>query len=58
MPTNKELDLATLNQGKPYIRSILAVVFKLRFGGMWGVEECYTQADIFIKQLDRDIKES
>lgn len=57
MPTNKEVDLETLKQGRPYIRSILAVVFKIRFS-TWDTTQCYTQADVFIKQLERDVKES
>lgn len=57
MPTNKEVDLATLKQGKPYIRSVLAFILRLRFGN-WDVSNCYTTADVFITQLERDIKES
>ena len=54
-PNNNKADLETLKQGKPYIRSILAVVFKLRFG-LWDVTQCYTQADVFIKKLEEDVK--
>jgi len=57
VPTNKEVDLATLKQGKPYIRSVLAFILRLRFGN-WDVSNCYTTADVFITQLERDIKES
>jgi hypothetical protein len=53
-----QADLETPKQGKPYIRSILAVLFKLRFGSMWDKDDCYKQADLFVKQLEDDVRYS
>lgn len=54
--SNIEKDLETLEQAKPYIRSILAFILKLRMGSTWGEDTCYKTADSFIRQLEYDVK--
>lgn len=53
-----ESDLETLQKGKPYLRSIVALVLHLRFGSMLTVQDAYVKADMFLKQLERDVKEN
>ncbi len=56
MTNNKQDDLAVFQQGKPYVRSILAFVFKL-CRPINSVDQCYTVADDFIGRLERDIRD-
>lgn len=53
----KEMDLETLKQAKPYIRSILAFLLKLRVPTN-PATSCYCDADDFISQLERDVKDA
>lgn len=49
-------DIETLQAGKPVIRGILAFLLHLRFAPMQEIKESYRQADIFIKELEEDMK--
>ena len=57
-----EEDLAIWEQGKPYVRSILAFVLLVRFGGIrgttadQGIQFAYNVADLFLAQLEKDLK--
>lgn len=56
MPATKE-DIEVLNQGLPYIRSILAFAIYLRYGAASAdtIQRCYIHADVFIDQLKKDV---
>lgn len=56
---NIQEDLDTLKKGTPYIRSILAFLLHLRFGGSTeNISTNYRTADFYIKQLTKDVKNS
>jgi len=44
-----------VKQASPYIRSILAFLFRMRYT-MWDHTHCYKEADKFIAQLKEDIE--
>ena len=49
-------DLETLKKARPYLRTILAILFKLnRIKN--SVEEDYKLADVYLRQLEKDIKD-
>ena len=52
---NNKADLETLKRGKPYIRSALAFILRLRFP-TYTFEQCYSEADKFSKKLEEDVK--
>lgn len=56
----KTSDLETLAQAKPYIRVILAFISHIRYGyqhsGATVADYHFTNADIFIQQLEDDLK--
>jgi hypothetical protein len=52
MPASKD-DLETVEKALPYIRSILAFIYQIRFAR--GVPDSYVAADEFINQLKRDL---
>ena len=57
-------DLETLAAGKPFIRSILAFLLYLRFGGPttsakpcnYNIGEAYCEADHFLDNLEKDVQ--
>lgn len=57
MTRKQENDLDTIEQGKPYIRSIVALLIYLA-GRKGTVGESYKTADIFIDQMDKDVDKS
>lgn len=54
---NRPEDLKTLEEGKPFIRSVVAFILYLRFGSTWPIDSCYRKADEFIGALKNDLKE-
>lgn len=53
-------DLEVLRKGKPYLRSIVALLVWLRLGedGKENVKRSYVYADTFLAQLEQDVRES
>lgn len=52
MKTNRKDDLEILENGLPFIRSLVAFLIYLRFGG----DRHYEMADRFIEQLKQDLQ--
>jgi len=48
-------DLKTLEEGKPFIRSVAAFIIYLRYGQAWTVAVCYKKADEFVAALKDDL---
>jgi hypothetical protein len=53
MSANREEDKATLEEARPFIRSILAFSIYLRYSAK--TQDCYGLADEFIDQLKKDL---
>jgi hypothetical protein len=53
---SQQAGLEELELGAPYVRSIVAFALFLRFGPMLTIDNCYRQADEFMKQLKEDIQ--
>lgn len=54
---SKESDLKVLEEAEPIVRTVLAILFYLRFGGRtdkWHVDQAYGLADEFIVMLKED----
>lgn len=49
-------DLKEFNRAKPLIRSIVAFLVYLRFGGEIEVAATYAKTDEFLSQLKKDIE--
>jgi hypothetical protein len=47
-------NIETLNEIKPIVRSVAAFIIYLRYGLEPNV--AYARADVFLKQLDKDVK--
>ena len=70
MNSSRKDDLKTLEQSRPYIRSLLALLIYLRFGQMRGepqvaalgvlpnLDLVYETADEFLKRLQKDVENS
>jgi hypothetical protein len=53
---SREVDLHVLAEGKPFIRGVLAfLVYLVKARDKAQIHDCYTAADIFIKQLEEDL---
>ena len=54
---NRVSDLSTLEEAKPFIRSLAAFVIYLRYGPILrDVKRAYSDADLFLAQLKEDLK--
>lgn len=53
---NRAGDLKTLQEARPYIRSALAFLVFMRLGICENDAQYYETADVFLNQLERDLR--